>query len=216
MFLQVAISSPGFRGCVKRLRLDGRLLGAPTRMAGVTPCFSGPLEKGLFFTGSGGAITLDTLGATLLDVALELEVRPQTATGLVFHLGRGQTPPYLELQVLGKQVLLWANDGAGEFSTLVTCPTALCDGRWHRLAVTKGGNVLRLEVDQQSNHTLGPAPATWANALVPLHLGGLPEPWKRPPYNGCMRNLVLNQVSVTWPRTAGVQGAVGASGCPAT
>lgn len=42
------------------------------------------------------------------------------------------------------------------------------------LAVTKGGNVLRLEVDQQSNHTLGPAPATWANALVPLHLGGLP------------------------------------------
>ena len=145
MFLQVAISSPGFRGCVKRLRLDGRLLGAPTRMAGVTPCFSGPLEKGLFFTGSGGAVTLglsltgalpvllgwpggqnsdtqkgwglgpealpfsrpllaDTLGATLLDVTLELEVRPQTATGLVFHLGRGQTPPYLELQVLGKQV----------------------------------------------------------------------------------------------------------------
>lgn len=42
------------------------------------------------------------------------------------------------------------------------------------LAVTKGGNVLRLEVDQQSNHTLGPAPATWANTLVPLHLGGLP------------------------------------------
>lgn len=125
--------------------------------------------------------------------------------------------------------------------------------------------MLRLEVDQQSNHTLGPALATWANTLVPLHLGGLPgecglglgagkgegcpghqalrlragspglmrhkpllqpgpipphpprsEPWKRPPYNGCVRNLVLNQVSVTWPRTAGVQGAVGASGCPAT
>uniref|UniRef100_A0A8C6EG09 Laminin subunit alpha-5 n=1 Tax=Moschus moschiferus TaxID=68415 RepID=A0A8C6EG09_MOSMO len=214
--LPVAISSPGFRGCVKRLRLDGRLLGAPTRMVGVTPCFSGPLEKGLFFTGSGGAVTLDTLGATLPDVALELEVRPQTASGLVFHLGQGQTPPYLELQMLGKQVLLWANDGAGEFSTLVTRPAALCDGRWHRLAVTKGGNVLRLEVDQQSNHTLGPAPATWANTLVPLHLGGLPEPWQRPPYSGCVRNLALNQVSVTWPRTAGVQGAVGSSGCPAT
>lgn len=58
VFPQVAISRPGFRGCVKRLRLDGRLLGAPTRMVGVTPCVSGPLEKGLFFTGSGGAITL--------------------------------------------------------------------------------------------------------------------------------------------------------------
>ena len=43
---------------MKRLRLDGRLLGAPTRTVGVTPCFSGPVEKGLFFTGSRGAITL--------------------------------------------------------------------------------------------------------------------------------------------------------------
>lgn len=142
---QVAISRSGFSGCVKRLKLDGQLLGAPTRVVGATPCFSGPLEKGLFFAGSGGAITLglspagvpqsptclgwggsdaqnraggpgaeafllsrplpaDTLGATLPDLGLELEVRPQTATGLVFHLGRGPAPPYLELRVLGRQV----------------------------------------------------------------------------------------------------------------
>jgi hypothetical protein len=31
------------------------------------------------------------------------------------------------------QVLLQANDGAGEFSTWVTYPK-LCDGRWHRVA----------------------------------------------------------------------------------
>lgn len=33
-----------------------------------------------------------------------MEVRPQTATGLIFHLGQFQVPPYLELQVLEKQV----------------------------------------------------------------------------------------------------------------
>ncbi|XP_059754515.1 laminin subunit alpha-5 isoform X2 [Balaenoptera ricei] len=215
--LPVAIRRSGFSGCVKRLRLDGQLLGAPTRVVGATPCFSGPLEKGLFFAGSGGAITLDTLGATLPDLGLELEVRPQTATGLVFHLGRGLAPPYLQLRVLGRQVLLRADDGSGEFSTLVTLPEALCDGRWHGLAVTKGGNRLRLEVDLQSNHTLGPAPAASADAPVPLHLGGLPDPWTRPPaYRGCMRNLVVNQALVSWPRAAGVQGAVGAGGCPAT
>lgn len=103
----------------------------------------------------------DTVGATLPHVALELEVRPQTATSLIFHLGRVQKPPYLQLQVLAKQVscgqggcghrwdwgsqgppdlcpplqvLLRADDGAGEFSTWVTCPAALCDGQWHRLA----------------------------------------------------------------------------------
>lgn len=46
----------------------------------------------------------DTLGATLPDVSLELEVRPQTATGLILHLGRPQVPPYLQLQVLEQQV----------------------------------------------------------------------------------------------------------------
>ncbi|XP_032317404.1 laminin subunit alpha-5 isoform X1 [Camelus ferus] len=226
--LPVAINSSGFSGCVKRLRLDGQLLGAPTRMVGVTPCFSGPLEKGLFFAGSGGSITLDILGATLPDVGLELEVRPQTATGLIFHLGRAQAPPYLQLQVLEKQVLLRADDGAGEFSTLVTHPKALCDGQWHRLAVTKVGRALRLEVDLQGNRTLGPTPGASADTLVPLHLGGLPESratqaglptWTHPQppvYLGCMRNLEVNRSPVALPRSARVQGAVGASGCPAT
>ena len=43
--------------------------------------------------------------------------------------------------------------------------------------VTKGGSLLRLEVDLQSNHTLGPVPAASAITLVPLHLGGLPGEW---------------------------------------
>lgn len=34
--------------------------------------------------------------------------------------------------------------------------------------------MLRLEVDSQSNHTLGPALATSSYALAPLYLGGLP------------------------------------------
>lgn len=105
----------------------------------------------------------DTLGATLPDVSLELEVRPQTATGLILHLGGLQVPPHLQLQVLEQQVswvgavttgqargwqrppdahlsppspqvLLWADDGAGKFSTLVTLSRALCDGQWHQLA----------------------------------------------------------------------------------
>lgn len=40
--------------------------------------------------------------------------------------------------------------------------------------MTKGGNVLRLEVDSQSNQTLGPVPTASAYTPVPLHLGGLP------------------------------------------
>lgn len=36
------------------------------------------------------------------------------------------------------QVLLWADDGAGKFSTLVTLSKALCDGQWHQLAGEPG------------------------------------------------------------------------------
>uniref|UniRef100_A0A2I3HEX1 Laminin subunit alpha 5 n=1 Tax=Nomascus leucogenys TaxID=61853 RepID=A0A2I3HEX1_NOMLE len=209
----------GFSGCVKRLRLHGRPLGAPTRMAGVTPCISGPLEAGLFFPGSGGVITLDLPGATLSDVGLELEVRPLAVTGMIFHLGQARMPPYLQLQVTEKQVLLRADDGAGEFSTSVTRPSVLCDGQWHRLAVMKGGNVLRLEADAQSNHTVGPLLAAAAGAPAPLYLGGLPEPmavqpWP-PAYRGCMRRLAVNRSPVAMTRSAEVHGAVGASGCPA-
>ncbi|XP_036179424.1 laminin subunit alpha-5 [Myotis myotis] len=226
--LPMFISSSWFSGCVRRLMVDGQALSTPNRMVGVTPCLSEPLEMGLFFAGSRGAITLDTLGTTLPDVSLRLEVRPQTAAGLIFHLGQFQVPPYLELQVLEKQVLLWADDGAGKFSTSVTLSKELCDGQWHQLAVTKSRTALRLEVDSQSNQTLGPMLQASDSAPVPLHLGGLPgpsdtqaghptptHPWP-PFYQGCMRNLMVNQAFVTLQRSAGVQGAVGASGCPAT
>ncbi|XP_058990727.1 laminin subunit alpha-5 isoform X1 [Mustela lutreola] len=219
--LPAATGSSSFSGCVRRLRLDGRPLGTPTRAVGVTPCFSGPLEKGLFFADSGGVVTLDTAPPPVALEALELEVRPRTATGLIFHLGRGLAPPYLQLQTQAERILLQADDGAGEFSTWVTRTAALCDGHWHRLAVTRSGNVLQLEVDTQSNRTLGPMlAASTDRAQSPLHLGGLPESMNTQAeplaYHGCMRNLVLNGAPVTWPHSVGIQGAVGASGCPAT
>lgn len=37
-------------------------------------------------------------------VSLELEVRPLTAAGLIFHLGQAQATPYVQLEVLTEQV----------------------------------------------------------------------------------------------------------------
>lgn len=37
-------------------------------------------------------------------VSLEVEVRPLAAAGLIFHLGRTQATPYMQLQVLTEQV----------------------------------------------------------------------------------------------------------------
>lgn len=209
--------SVGFSGCMKKLQLDKRPLRAPTRMVGVTPCVSGPLEDGLFFPGSEGAVTLELPKAKMPHVSLELEVRPLAAAGLIFHLGQAHATPYVQLQLLTEQVLLRANDGAGEFSTWVTYPK-LCDGQWHQVTVIKGRNTLRLEVDTHSNHTTGRLPETLADSPALLHLGSPPKSeaaWPEPPaYRGCLRKLLFNGAPVNMTASARIQGAVGMSGCP--
>ena len=51
--IPAAMGDSGISGCARRLRLDRWPLGTLTWVVGVTPCFSGPLEKGLFFAGRG-------------------------------------------------------------------------------------------------------------------------------------------------------------------
>ncbi|XP_006896997.1 PREDICTED: laminin subunit alpha-5 [Elephantulus edwardii] len=215
--LPVRAIASGFSGCVMKLKWNKQLLEVPVRMRAITPCSPGPLEPGLFFTGSGGVITVDLPEALGPSLDLRLEMRPQAAKGLVFHLGQAQMPPYLQLQVLGKQVLLQGDDGAAKFSTLVTLPAELCDGRWHHLAVTKTEAVTRLEVDSSSNYTRSFAQTT-ATGLRALHLGGVPGEWSlllRPPaYHGCLRSLQVNGAPVPITHPVDVQGTVGASGCP--
>ena len=51
--IPATMGDSGVSGCARRLRLDRWPLGTLTWVVGVTPCFSGPLEKGLFFAGTG-------------------------------------------------------------------------------------------------------------------------------------------------------------------
>lgn len=57
--LQV-VSASSFDGCLRNPQLDGRPLGAPSRTFGVTPCYEGALESGVFFAADGGSIILGT------------------------------------------------------------------------------------------------------------------------------------------------------------
>lgn len=111
-----AASASSFDGCLRNPQLDGRPLGPPSRTFGVTPCYEGTLESGVFFTADGGSITLGTplqpgtgritfhmnpLGLLLTsgislpadavmteqDLEVTLEVRPRSASGLIFHIG---------------------------------------------------------------------------------------------------------------------------------
>uniref|UniRef100_A0A8C3RW26 Laminin subunit alpha-5 n=1 Tax=Chelydra serpentina TaxID=8475 RepID=A0A8C3RW26_CHESE len=51
-------SVPSFSGCLKNLKLDRKPLDSPSRIFGVTPCYEGALESGIFFAAEGGYVTL--------------------------------------------------------------------------------------------------------------------------------------------------------------
>uniref|UniRef100_A0A8C3D650 Laminin subunit alpha 5 n=1 Tax=Corvus moneduloides TaxID=1196302 RepID=A0A8C3D650_CORMO len=167
-----AASASSFDGCLRNLQLDGRPLGPPSRAFGVTPCYKGTLESGVFFAADSGSITLADAVMTEQDLEVTLEVRPHSASGLIFHVGTRRSH-HLLLYMEETKVTVRANVGADEFSASVTCP-ALCDGQWHTIAVTKWKNIIQVDVDAEGNHTVGPSQPPAPSTRVTFSLGGLP------------------------------------------
>ncbi|CAM4653046.1 unnamed protein product [Caretta caretta] len=216
-------SVPSFSGCLKNLKLDGKPLDSPSRVFGVTPCYEGALESGIFFAAEGGYMTLADYVAMGQDLELRLDIRPRSASALIFHMGT-QRKHYLTLYADDTKVTVKANTGAGEFSTSVARPS-LCDGQWHSIAVIKGKNVIQLDVDTDRNYTVGPSQTRSADTKETLHLGGVPGTamlgavspsllTPLPHYVGCVRNLVINRNPVDLPQAGTVGGSVGLTGCP--
>ncbi|KAH0619227.1 hypothetical protein JD844_019053 [Phrynosoma platyrhinos] len=215
-------SATSFKGCLRHLKLDRKPLVSPSRIFGVTPCYVGPLENGIFFSAEGGYVTLDRSVAIGQDFELMLEIRPRSASGLIFHIGTKRTN-YLRLYSDSQKVIVIANTGAGEFSTFVAQPS-LCDGQWHTIAVMKGSNVIQLDVDTEGNYTVGPNQTDEAAVKENFYLGGMPEFTSFalasplhiahfPSYVGCMRNVVINRNQIDL-RQARTRGSVGLNGCP--
>ncbi|XP_010217993.1 PREDICTED: laminin subunit alpha-5 [Tinamus guttatus] len=213
-------SASSFHGCLRNLQLDGRPLGPPSHTVAVTPCYEGARESGIFFSAEGGSITLGDAVATGQDLEVTLELRPRTASSLVFHIGT-RSNPELQLHMDGTKVTA----SAGGLSTWVTRP-ALCDGRWHQITVIKRKTIIQIDVDTERNYTVGLShesqpPA--AAARVTFHLGGLPETALSKPagpqpalphYVGCVRKLAINGNHVNLLQTGAVRGSVGLRGCP--
>ncbi|XP_069506839.1 laminin subunit alpha-5 isoform X2 [Ambystoma mexicanum] len=210
-------------GCIKNLKLDGQLLDSPNRIFAVTPCFEGPLESGLFFAPDGGFLALGDVDAIGEDFELVLEIRPQSSSGLIFHVGKKGR--YLTLYTDSQKVTVHADNGGGDFQVSVTPRQSLCDGQWHTIRVVKGKHVIQLIVDTEGNHTAWPSSVPSASAKEALYVGGVPDTvevsvWPesshhRPSYVGCARHLVINRNHMDMSRTGSITGSVGANGCPA-
>uniref|UniRef100_A0A8C3LQM7 Laminin subunit alpha 5 n=1 Tax=Chrysolophus pictus TaxID=9089 RepID=A0A8C3LQM7_CHRPC len=200
-------SVSSFDGCLRNPQLDGKPLGTPSHTFGVTPCYEGALEHGIFFTADGGSVTLADALAIEQDLEVTLDVRPHSASGVIFHIGTRRSP-HLMLYMEETKVTMTANTGADEFSTSVTCPS-LCDGQWH--SITGEGTALcpwvyfSAHIYWEQSSVL---PQILKPQLPPVSLPPLPH------YVGCIRNLLVNQSYVNLLQTRTVRGSVSLKGCP--
>ncbi|KAM4622730.1 laminin subunit alpha-5-like [Discoglossus pictus] len=209
-----------FHGCMRNMKLDGKPLGSPDKVVGVTPCYEGAMEPGMLFS-DGGYLSLEGLVDISEDLELKLDIRPMRPSGLIFHMGT-ESGHYLTLSVSHEKVTLSVNVGAGKYSTFVSSRQPLCDGQWHTIAVTKGSNVIQLDVDTEGNHTVARSPHQAIRGRGTLYVGGVPESTvvalqlPSPPihYEGCMRNLVFNRKVIDVSKSGNFTGSAGTNICP--
>ncbi|XP_023128669.2 laminin subunit alpha-5 isoform X1 [Amphiprion ocellaris] len=210
----------GFIGCVKDLTLNDAPAGSPTHSQGTVPCFQNPLYPGAYFSGQGGHIAIDESLVLGRDLEIQLDVRPVSDSGLLLHAG---TSPDLHLSLVLSQgeVTVSVNTGKGEFSTSFTPEEPLCNGRWHTITVVKKNNIVQLNVDGASEHSVGPKLSRSAGAKVTVYLGGVPGgvtvpglPAGLPAFHGCIRQATINHRPAMLSKPLALHGAVGTQGCP--
>ncbi|KAG8566984.1 hypothetical protein GDO81_013453 [Engystomops pustulosus] len=207
----------GFHGCLRNLKMDGKTLDNPAKAVGVTPCFEGFTEHGLFFC-DGGFLTFGNFIDVEQDLELKLEVRPMHPSGLLFHI-HTEEGYSITLSLAERKVTIVLTDAKGKHSTVVHLRQPLCDGQWHTIAVTKGSNVIQLDVDTEGNHLVGISPSSHARNWGTLYMGGVPantpNTESSSPYQGCMRNLIINRKAIDVSKSGVFTGSAGINICPA-
>ncbi|XP_067856467.1 laminin subunit alpha-5 isoform X2 [Heptranchias perlo] len=213
-------SAARFDGCIRNFQLDGKPMEPPSRTYDVTPCFEGSVETGTFFSDAGGYVIIEESFVLGKDYELMFEVRARSLSGVLFHVGR-KLSHYFSLYSKNGKVIVQLNNGAGEFSASVTPQQSLCDGQWHRIAVIKRKNVIQLDVDTESNYTVGPSHTPRTNTKEIFYVGGVPDTVQIPmlssirsSFVGCVKNFLINQSSVQLNRPGSIYGGVSTNGCP--
>ncbi|XP_073348955.1 laminin subunit alpha-4 [Pagrus major] len=212
-------SAYSLTGCLKNLQLDGQWLSSMAGTFGVTPCYEGLSEAGTYFSEEGGYVMLDETFDLGLRFELVMEVRPRVSSGVLLHVQTADG--YFTMYIHQGEVVVFVNNGSHEFFTKVSPRPGVCAGNWHRITVIRDANVVQLDVDSEVNHVVGPLNPNSTYTRKPIFIGGTPDLFlpesiaTRKAYVGCMRNLTINNIQVSFSKAVLVSGAVSVGTCPA-
>ncbi|KYO48268.1 laminin subunit alpha-2 isoform B [Alligator mississippiensis] len=216
-----SIPRNSFVGCLRNFKMNGKLMDTAHQNSGVPPCLNGSLETGIYFFNEGGHIKIDNSFVIGLEFKIIFNVRLRSLTGVLLHSGSKQDS-YLAVYMEAGKLTASGKNGAREFKTSVTLEQSLCDGEWHSISVTQKQNIVQLQVDTKSNYTVGSSASLSKHMGHPLYFGGLPANLKTPwlpvqdSFTGCVKNININNKSVSVSKMSDVHGVVSLRGCPVT
>ncbi|MEQ2275790.1 hypothetical protein XENORESO_008918, partial [Xenotaenia resolanae] len=84
----------------------------------------------------------------------------------------------------------------------------------------KRKNVVQLSVDTIDNYKIGPPSSTFPTTKDALYVGGIPESLMqqmlpvKSSFVGCIQDMKINDVSVSFHRSSGIFGPVNLKECP--
>ncbi|XP_023853748.1 laminin subunit alpha-3 [Salvelinus sp. IW2-2015] len=206
-------------GCIRHFKVYNVLVGEPAANHGAPPCFDGATETGAYFAGTGHVV-LDKFFTVGSRFELTFEARPRNTTGLLFH-ARGRRRNSLSVFMRKNKVEVHVNDGLGDYSASVTPQQNLCDGTFHVIAVSKQNNVVQLNVDSESQRTVGPSHSSYTMTKDSFYIGGMSGTSKHKgvpvssSFVGCLRNIKVNKKPVVFKTASSVVGPVNVNECPA-
>ncbi|KAG8442191.1 hypothetical protein GDO86_011115 [Hymenochirus boettgeri] len=214
-----AVPQKSFSGCLKNVKLNSLPLeGPPSHTVGVTPCYDGPFEHGIFFAKSGGYIVLDNSFSLKMELEMVFNVRPQSQSSVLLYTGNIERG--LSLYIEAGKVTLSVKNGADEVLVSIKPQRVLCDGQWHTIKVIQKQSVVQLEVDKELKKSTGPKSVTQSSTASPLFIGGVPaalEAQRLPvksSFNGCMKNVNINNKIIDFTKISTFSGAISLGRCP--
>ncbi|XP_034561522.1 laminin subunit alpha-3 [Notolabrus celidotus] len=201
-------------GCVREFKMNEEVVGEPEGRHKTLPCSDGLTETGMYF--GGGHIFKDHFFTLSSEFKFSFELRPRHLTGLLLHAPgqKSSFSVFLKENKVGVRV----KDGRHDVSLSVTPPDSLCDGKFHLLTVSRQHGVIKLEVDSSSEQRDFPYTLTSKPSPETLYIGGSSHKHRLPVsslFIGCLRDVTLNGLPVSFESGSTVVHPVSINGCPA-
>ncbi|XP_075877558.1 laminin subunit alpha-3-like isoform X2 [Nelusetta ayraudi] len=214
-------------GCIRHFKMNGAPMLNPISNHGAGPCFEGPTQRGVYFSGNGAHVIVNDSLVVGSSLELLFNIRPRRSTGLLLYFGnssRSQYGPemghYLTVYMLDGEVVAQANNGKGEFMVKVKPKASLCDGAFHKISVIQRKNVVQLHVDTVDNYKIGPPLSSPNSTKSSLYVGGIPETTMQTAlpvtsaFVGCIQDMTVNSQPVSFDKLPTVFGAINVRECP--